>query len=477
MTKFISFHLILLSIAFISILYLDTNNLSTQFIISISLLFYLYFIHIAFYKTFPRKYYLINLGAVIILLFTYKNLITDFSLIRLIFLALVLGQITFLIFFKHIWQKYRENLTYEFSSTALRKIIEKQFKLDKKLDKLQQQNLELEKQKILMNKIYSQTKIINSTLDFNEMLELSKNILAEIVRLPNFVLCVKDKENSSFVSYISYNITEEMEDYIKYLEEEKIGKLLNEISIYSRIEIKNDINFITRYGRSELSAVNIFPLVIKNEQIGLVLSFEQYRKQFSENLLEHTKIAVPQIAMGLKKALLYRKVEELSQKDGLTKLFLHRVFQKKLEDEFNRAKRYREKLSLIMLDIDHFKNFNDTYGHLIGDRVLVMVAESILTHIKSPTLAARYGGEEFAIICPNFTKNEAFKLAESIRQFIEGNKLIVEKQQVSVTISCGVAQFSQHMKSKEILISYADAALYQAKKEGRNRTKIFSKKS
>jgi len=289
--KYIFFHIILLLLS-ITLLFFLKQPWEKE-IVSISLLLYLYFIYITFLKTFIKRYYLINLSIIFVLLLGYINLMQECYLNKLIFPGIILIQIICLTFFKFVWQKYRENLTYKVSSTELKDIIEKQFKIENKLEKLQKKNLELETEKILINRIYSQVKIINATLKFDEMIELVKNILADIVKLPNFVLWIKSKEKSETEIPIMHNINSEMQKYIEYLIREKTGEILNNISIYSKIEIKNDINFINKYGKSNLRDVNIFPLIIKNEQIGMILSFEYNNEQIKESVLEYTKIAIP----------------------------------------------------------------------------------------------------------------------------------------------------------------------------------------
>ncbi|MBN1899097.1 MAG: GGDEF domain-containing protein [Spirochaetes bacterium] len=473
--KFIFVHMLLILLFGGTILILNIRGKEVQYYISIGLLLYQYVIYVALFKTFPKNFYLLNYSIGFLHLINYRSLLTEFNLYQMIFVTAVTLQIFFLTYFKQIWTKYRESLTFEVSSTSLRKIIEKQFQLEDKLSRMQKTNFELDKQKILLNQIYSQTKIINSTLNFDDMIDLTKKILAEIIHLSNFVIWIKERESTETESYIIHNINEYMRNYLTYLEEEKMGKKFD-IAIYSRVEIKNDMMFKRKYGYHDLSAVNILPLTVKDEQVGFILNFEQQGQHYDPLLIEDTKIALPQIAMGLKKAILYKKVEELSRKDGLTKLYLRRIFDEKLEEEFNRAKRYKDKLSLIILDIDLFKNFNDKYGHLVGDQVLIMVAETIEKHIPPPSIIARYGGEEFAAICPSLSKKQAFKLAEQIRKDLEKKKIKFNKKQLGVTISGGVAESNLKMKSKEILIAHADSALYKAKNSGRNKIHNFSKK-
>jgi diguanylate cyclase (GGDEF)-like protein len=164
----------------------------------------------------------------------------------------------------------------------------------------------------------------------------------------------------------------------------------------------------------------------------------------------------------------------MANRDGLTGLYNHRYFHEKLSQDFLRAKRYHEYLSCILFDIDHFKKFNDTYGHQTGDVVLKALASVIERSTRESDVAARYGGEEFAIVLYHTDRRAAYEAAERLRQAVESNEVEDNGNVLRVTISLGIATFP-HEKihdSKE-LIEYADQALYKAKENGRNRVEAF----
>lgn len=174
-----------------------------------------------------------------------------------------------------------------------------------------------------------------------------------------------------------------------------------------------------------------------------------------------------QIAIAIQKAQLH----QLAITDGLTGLYIHRYFQLRLDAAIAKAKRREEPVSLILFDVDHFKKFNDTWGHQIGDRVLKKVAEITAATVREGIdLPARYGGEEFTVIMPNTPLEGALHLAERIRTNIEQTILMHEDKPISVTISLGCATFPDHAADKETLIKTADEALYRSKQAGRNCT-------
>lgn len=163
-------------------------------------------------------------------------------------------------------------------------------------------------------------------------------------------------------------------------------------------------------------------------------------------------------------------LEELATHDGLTGLYNHREFYQRLEAEMERSKRYGHPLSLLMIDIDHFKAFNDTYGHQSGDYVLRTIADQMRKEVRAVDYVARYGGEEFAIILPEMLASNALSVAERLRNSIATHRITINERQVgNITVSIGVAAFPEDACSGEELIAAADRALYAAKQAGRNR--------
>lgn len=159
------------------------------------------------------------------------------------------------------------------------------------------------------------------------------------------------------------------------------------------------------------------------------------------------------------------RLEALATTDGLTGLRNHRSFQERLEHDFIQATHDQTDLTLILMDVDHFKKFNDTYGHPEGDKVLKAVAQVLLSHGAEPNTAARYGGEEFVVVVPGMAPEKAALLAEKIRMEIQDSC----PTGVEVTASLGMASWFPGMRSRAELIAQADKALYQSKSSGRNR--------
>ncbi|MCA9533890.1 MAG: diguanylate cyclase [Myxococcales bacterium] len=168
------------------------------------------------------------------------------------------------------------------------------------------------------------------------------------------------------------------------------------------------------------------------------------------------------------------RLEKLAVQDELTGLYNYRYLHTRLNEEFKRAERYRDPLACAMIDIDHFKGFNDSFGHHVGDRVLAEVAARLRKAVREIDVVARYGGEEFLLVLPSTHFTGALTVADRVWRGVGGEPVVIEGQSYTVTISVGVALYpSRDVKSKDQLIKAADRALYQAKDDGRDRICVF----
>jgi diguanylate cyclase (GGDEF)-like protein len=209
----------------------------------------------------------------------------------------------------------------------------------------------------------------------------------------------------------------------------------------------------------------VLNVVIRNSQ--------NVKEKFTRLDLRLSTSIANQIALVIDKAKLY----QASITDGMTGLYINNYFKARLREEVRRSRRYGMPLALIMCDIDHFKNFNDSWGHQMGDRVLCAFAEVIRIAVRDKLdIPARYGGEEFAVICPETTAEGALVLADRIRQIIEEKEFSEGGESISVTASFGVAISDETITEMDQLIKRADDALYQSKNAGRNQVTFWENK-
>ena len=222
--------------------------------------------------------------------------------------------------------------------------------------------------------------------------------------------------------------------------------------------------------REEGSALACLPLTIGDNTKGVFVieRLLPQKEKLEGNDLDLLSLLVKDSALAIMMALLYQKMEETAFIDGLTGLHNHRYFQKRFDQDLSRTERYEKPLALILLDIDNFKEINDSYGHLQGDRVLKDIAKIMMWERRGSDLFARYGGEEFAAILPETDVKGALLFAERLREAVEEHLFPTEGLPLKVTISLGVASFPERREKVDI-IKAADDALYLSKKEGKNR--------
>jgi len=196
-----------------------------------------------------------------------------------------------------------------------------------------------------------------------------------------------------------------------------------------------------------------------------------------EEVLLRLKRVLRERQLTKERVQILEKLEKLAITDGLTKLYNLRHFYNQLEVEVDRSNRYGHSLGLLLLDIDRFKVYNDTYGHLEGDKVLIKLCQTIRSCLRTMDSAYRYGGEEFTVILPETSGEEAETVAQRIRKAVEAEKLFPEPNKpYQVTISIGVTEYCKEEEFADF-IKRADKAMYLSKLAGRNRVStLFAEK-
>jgi diguanylate cyclase (GGDEF)-like protein len=212
------------------------------------------------------------------------------------------------------------------------------------------------------------------------------------------------------------------------------------------------------------------PIKSKGQVLGVLEVINKTTgENFNEEDLELLMRFVDQAAVAVERIMLYQKLQELVVTDDLTSLFNSRYLSRSIETEVQRSDRYGTTVCLIFMDVDHFKDVNDNYGHLAGSKLLVEMAQLLISQVRSIDIVARYGGDEFVVVLPQTSSRDAVLVAERMRRAIEKNTFLKnEGYHFRMTASFGVASYPGTAKSKEDLLRLADEAMYKVKHKNRN---------
>lgn len=211
------------------------------------------------------------------------------------------------------------------------------------------------------------------------------------------------------------------------------------------------------------------PLIYRQQIIGLLSLDSEQTGFFTDQHAHRAVIFADQVALALENARLFERMRQMAITDSLTQLNNRRQFFDLVKIEFERSLRYEHELVIIMLDLDHFKKVNDTWGHQVGDEVLQQVAMLCKQSLRVMDIIGRYGGEEFVIAMPETNREAAAQTAERLRQTIADSPIDTRAGSLRITASLGAALADKNLTSLDVLLSNADEALYHAKRQGRNR--------
>ncbi|KKL24944.1 hypothetical protein LCGC14_2410260, partial [marine sediment metagenome] len=221
-----------------------------------------------------------------------------------------------------------------------------------------------------------------------------------------------------------------------------------------------------------IASALMLPLQYEEEMLGVAVLASGEVDMLRPRQVDSLRVITDQAAISLKNALFHADIKARALTDGLTGLCNHKQFKSILSNEVKRYQSGMNPLALLIVDVDHFKKVNDTYGHQAGDEVLRGVAEVLRSTVREGDLPARYGGEEFGVLMASSDQAGAHLIAERIRQKVEATSFPSRSGPIKVTVSIGLASCTMDMKSPSDLVERADQALYQAKAKGRNQTVI-----
>lgn len=336
-------------------------------------------------------------------------------------------------------------------------------------DTLNKRTSELEKIQAQLESIYDNSRILAAILDVDEVIKAVMQIVNGVLKYPAASLLLKQGE-TGFV-YRGRVVDEVINLRMKPLESstnELLSRVVNAGSLVRIVDAKTRDDYTPLH--PDTRSVMIAPMIVRRQTVGALVAESTSKDVFSERDEKMFSVVARSAAMAIDNSIVHREMEELTVTDDLTRAYNYRYFSSKLSEEQRRAARYHQPLSLIMLDIDHFKNFNDNFGHESGNLILKELAQIIRICVRDTDIFARYGGEEFAIILPQTTLGEAKTIANRIRESVEAARISIANgiPKQSVTVSVGLTSYPENGKSFEEILHLADQALYRAKGSGRN---------
>lgn len=332
---------------------------------------------------------------------------------------------------------------------------------------LEESNKRLSKSIAEFYTLHQISQAIGSVLDIKELLKRLNDIILGVMGVSYSTIILYDggigrlKVHTTNISNINELAT--MTDNVNN------GVLIDALNKGQNI-FENNVDcsrYIFTHDRDIKSLICI-PLTTGTRKYGLVLVEHKYEKAFDADSVRFLSIIAQQVGIVMENAELYYKMRELARRDGLTDIYNRQYFQEILEDEFKSAERENYSLSLAIFDIDYFKKFNDLYGHMFGDKVLISIIKTIKPILRKNDIIARYGGEEFIILFPRTNLNEAYEKVETLRKIISDHVVEDSDVSVSITASFGISSFDECALTEKDLIRTADDALYEAKSVGRN---------
>ena len=318
---------------------------------------------------------------------------------------------------------------------------------------------------------------ISITRDLNELLVNIQSILKEIIQAPNFFISLlgHPKINLKFPFHLDDKA--HSHPLMTNVHDPTTQKLLIEVIGQEDPIFLNAEEIARKKEKGQLDNADSLPQVwlgvplkIRSKTIG-AMAVQHYADPFFYQVSDiDLMVSVSeQIALAVDRQITMAQLRLLATTDGLTNLYNRRYFLELSSNEFQRAKRYRQSVSLMMIDVDYFKSVNDKFGHDTGDRVLKTLASLLKNKLRQVDIIGRIGGEEFAVLLPATDLSLAREAAERLRQNIQNTSFNFQKIKLQITVSIGLASINQEVSTLTALIKKADEALYSAKLKGRNR--------
>jgi len=342
-------------------------------------------------------------------------------------------------------------------------------------ERLQATNNVLNERVLELYTLYNVSRTLSMSLQVNELFDLVMNVIVNSLGVRQYSLMLVDEGTDTLMIRASHGMPAEIlgRGSVR-LGEGLCGQVARKKEPLLVQDLREQDDFVYFSGAEPRAGSYLgVPLARPDGRLlGVLNAHKPATGGFSDSDVRLFKAVAEQVAVAIDHALTFQQTQELMSRDELTNLHNRRYFFERFEREVYRAKRYGRTLSLIMIDIDHFKNFNDAHGHLRGDQALRVMARTLDACLRKADILARYGGEEFLILLPETTKEQAARVADKLRKKVEGVNFNDDAPHLAptcLTITAGVASLTEDGEEPLALLDLADKALYYGKAQGRNR--------
>lgn len=323
-------------------------------------------------------------------------------------------------------------------------------------------------------------KTLISSLELREVLQAIMSQVERLLQPKTWSLLLVDEESGELCFEIAVSpVAQELKGIRLKMGEGIAGWVAQHGKALLIPDVAKDSRFARHVAEEveyPVSSILCVPLKIRERVLGVVeLINTRGERSFVDDDLPLLEAVADFAAIAIDNARNYKRVSELVVTDDLTGLYNARHFHELLEYEIDRSRRYKSQTSLLFFDLDHFKDVNDNYGHLVGSRVISEVGALVKRHIRSSDRAARYGGDEYVIVLPNTGKQGAEAVANNLLSRFRSHSFLTDSgERIEVTASFGAATFPDDAVDRTSLIRAADSAMYDAKEGGRDGVRSFS---
>jgi diguanylate cyclase (GGDEF)-like protein len=343
--------------------------------------------------------------------------------------------------------------------------------LKDRLESLEKENRLLEAKVLEIYTLYNISKRLSVTTQLEEIFDGILDIISNSLNIDDFCIMLFDEDRENLIVEGIHSDTD-LRDLEFKLGEGVCGRVAKSGEFELIPDVSREPDFLFYKGRKKnIGSFLSIPLKNRSTEVIGVLNVHKHEiDSFSGQDVDLFTEVAEQVAIAVDKAISFKNVKELAIRDPLTGLYNRRYFFDYFEREMVRSKRYGRDISIIMLDVDHFKNFNDENGHVLGDAALKTVASQLMKCRRQSDVVARIGGEEFVLVLTETSKADAVKVAEKLRKAIELEPVKGEESQQGgrLTATFGVSAYPEDTKFAAELIECADHALYAGKGASRN---------